>query len=82
MTYETSAIREMAKVAFEYQAITAPRMKASIQLDVGTGIMRSEVENTLTSPGVKATRKSRDRVRGTKQEEDTMKGHTHMKQVT
>ena len=69
-------------MALEYQANTSPGMKASFQLDVGTGVMRSEVENTLPSPEVKTTRKCRDRGRGTKKEEDTMKGHKPMKQVT
>ena len=73
---------EFAKVALEHQANTAPGMKASLQLDASTGMMRSEVENTLPSPEVKAMRKSRDRGRGTKQEEDTVKGHKPMKQVT
>ena len=72
----------MAKVALEHQANTAPGMKASLQLDVNTGVMRSEVENILPSPEVKTARKSRDRGRGTKQGEDTAKGHKPMKQVT
>ena len=72
----------MAKVALEHQANTAPGMKASLQLDVNTGVMRSEVENILPSPEVKTARKSRDRGRGTKQGEDTTKGHKPMKQVT
>ena len=72
----------MAKVVLEHQANTAPGMKASLQLDVNTGVMRSEVENILPSPEVKTSRKSRDRGRGTKQGEDTTKGHKPMKQVT
>ena len=66
----------------EHQASTAPGMKASLQLDVNTGVIRSEVENTHPSPEVTAARKSRDRGRGTKQEEDTAKGHKPTKQVT
>ena len=75
-------MQEMAKVALEHQTNTAPGMKANLQLDVGTAIMKSEVENILPSPEVKTMRKSRDRGRGTKQEEDTVKRHTSMKQVT
>ena len=69
-------------MALKYQANTAPGMKTSFQLDVGTRVMRSEVENTLPSPEVKTTRKGRDRGRGTTKEEDTMTGHEPMTQVT
>ena len=57
-------------------------MKSSFVFDQNTGKMRSEVENILPSPEVKTARKSRDRGRSTKQDEDTMKGHRPMKQVT
>ena len=57
-------------------------MKSSVEVDLGTGRMRSEVENTLPNPEVKKQRRSRDRGRDTRQTEDTRKGHKPMEQVT
>ena len=57
-------------------------MKSSVEVDLGTGRMRSEVENTLPNPEVKEQRKSRDRGRDTRQTEDMRKGHKPMEQVT
>ena len=84
MKQEAFAIqaKEIAKVMSEQQANSTPGMKSSVEVDFGTGKMRSEVENTLPSPEVKTTKKSRDRGRNTKQNEDTIKGHKPIEQVT
>ena len=64
------------------QANSAPGMKSSVDVEWLGYKMRSEVENTLPSPEAKTPRKSRDRGRNTKKNQDTMNGHKPMKQVT
>ena len=66
----------------EQHANSVPGMKSSVEVDLGTGRMKSEVENALPNPEVKKQRKNRDRGRDTRQMEDTRKGHKPMEQVT